>query len=181
MSFPCACSWSQRTGGCFDASGLGAILQGVGLLSRPAHNAHMTRWLKWLAVAVVALTLLLAGVALALQSWLRSDDFRTRVEREATAVLGAPLQLGGLSIDLWPLPAVAAEQVRLQTRPPITVERIEARPVWSGLLRGKLEISTLIVRHAVVPQGGILAIGAGMEKRKPAGAPPPPSQDGQIV
>ena len=71
--------------------------------------------------------------------------------------------------------------MRLQTKPPITVERIEARPVWSGLLRGQLEISTLIVRKAVVPQGGILAIGAGMEKRKPAGAAPPPSKDGQIV
>lgn len=135
----------------------------------------MTRWLKGAAVAVALLTLLLAGVALALQQWLRSDDFRQRVEREAAATLGVPLQLGRLSIDLWPLPAVAAEQVQLQTRPAITVERIEARPVWAGLLRGRLEIATLVVRRAVLPQAGLLAIGAAMEKRKPAAAPAAPA------
>ncbi len=164
-----------------DASGPGKNLQAAGIPRAPRTMSRMGRVLKGIALAAVAAVMLLAMVALALQSWLRSDDFRQRVEREATAALGVPLQLGRLSVDLWPLPAVAAEQVRVQTRQPITVERVEARPVWTGLLRGQLEIATLIVRRAVVPQGGIVAIGAGMEKRKPAGSPAPSSKPGALV
>src|SRR5688572_14444387 len=105
----------------------------------------MFKFLKWLAFALAAFALLLVGVAIALQYWLRTDDFRGRVEREATAALGVPLKLGRLSVDLWPLPAVAVDQVQVMTRPALTVERVEARPVWTSLLRGQLEIATLIV------------------------------------
>src|SRR4051812_31757396 len=90
----------------------------------------MVKLLKVSAIVVVAFVLLLVGVAIALQYWLRTDDFRSRVEREASAALGVPLKLGRLSVDLWPLPAVAADDVRIQTRPALTVGRIEARPEW---------------------------------------------------
>ncbi|HVE52328.1 MAG TPA: hypothetical protein VNB23_02965, partial [Ramlibacter sp.] len=136
----------------------------------------MAKLLKWFAVAVGAFVLLLVAVAFALQTWLRTDDFRTRVEREAGNVLGVPLKLGKLSVDVWPLPAVAADDVLLQTRPVLTVGRIEARPVWAGLLAGRLEISTLIVRKAVLPQPAIAAIGAAMQK-KSAGRKPAPKSD----
>ena len=137
----------------------------------------MAKALKWLAGGVAVLALLLAGVALALQYWLRTDDFRVRVERQAAAVLGVPLKLGRLSVDLWPLPAVAADQVRLQTQPPLTVERVEARPAWAALLAGRLEIATLVVRKAVLPQSGIGALGAAMQKqeKKTARTPPQPA------
>lgn len=138
----------------------------------------MFKLLKWLAFALAAFALLLIGVAVALQHWLRTDDFRGRVEREATAVLGVPLKLGRLSVDLWPLPAVAADHVQVLTRPAITVDRIEARPVWTSLLRGQLEIATLIVRKAVLPETGISALGAAMQKKaaaKPAPKPAAPS------
>ncbi|MDB5859425.1 MAG: hypothetical protein JWQ76_3114, partial [Ramlibacter sp.] len=125
----------------------------------------MGRILKWLALALAVFALLLVAVAMALQHWLRTDDFRSRVEKEATAALGVPVRLGRLSIDLWPLPAVAVDQVRLQTQPPLTVERVEARPVWTGLLAGRLEVSTLVVRKAVLPQTAIAALGAAMQKR----------------
>ena len=127
----------------------------------------MAKLLKWAAIAAVAFLLLLAGVAFALQSWLRTDDFRTRVERQAGAALGVPLKLGKLSVDLWPLPAVAAEQVQVQTRPALTVGRIEARPAWAGLLAGRLEIATLVVRQAVLPQAALGALGAAMQKKAP--------------
>ena len=130
----------------------------------------MVKVLKWLAFALAAFGLLLAGVAVALQYWLRTDDFRTRVERQAAAALGVPLKLGRLSVDLWPLPAVAADQVRVQTQPPLTLDRVEARPVWASLLAGRLEIATLIVRKAVLPQAGITALGAALQK-KDKGAP----------
>ena len=128
----------------------------------------MARLLKWLAITLAGVALLLVAVALSLQYWLRTDDFRARVEREATAALGVPLKLGRLSVDLWPLPAVAADDVQIQTRPLLSVGRVEARPVWQALLQGRLEVATLVVRKAVLPQNGIAALGVAMQKKAPA-------------
>lgn len=133
----------------------------------------MARYLKWAAIVLAFIALLLAAVAIALQQWLRTDDFRARVEQQASAALGVPLKLGRLSVDLWPLPAVAADDVQLQTRPVLTVGRLEARPVWSGLLAQRLEIATLVVRKAVLPQAGIAALAATLQKRNKGAARPP--------
>ena len=145
----------------------------------------MAKVLKWVALLLAGGALILVGVAFALQQWLRSDDFRGRVEREASAALGAPLQLGRLSIDLWPLPAVAADDVQLQTRPPLSVGRVEARPVWSGLLEKRLEIATLVVRKAVLPQAGIASLATVMQKKDRAApkrvARPPQEQGPSLV
>ncbi|MDB5900561.1 MAG: hypothetical protein JWP41_4163 [Ramlibacter sp.] len=139
----------------------------------------MAKVLKWLLFALAACALLLTAVAIALQQWLRTDDFRGRVEREASAALGVPLRLGRLSVDLWPLPAVAADDVQLLTRPMLSVGRVEARPVWAALLQRRLEISTLVVRKAVLPQAGIAALGTAMQKKDgKAGKPAPPPAPG---
>jgi hypothetical protein len=127
----------------------------------------MAKLLKWAVIVVAAFVFLLIGVALALQQWVHSEDFRGRVEREASQALGVPLKLGRLSVDLWPLPAVAADEVQLQTRPALRVGRVEARPVWSALAAGRLEIATLLVREAVLPQAGIAALGAALQKKEP--------------
>lgn len=132
----------------------------------------MGKVLKWSAAVLAVFVLFLAGVAIALQHWLRTDDFRGRVEHEASAALGVPLKLGRLSVDLWPLPAVAADDVQLQTRPALTVGRVEARPVWAALLSGRLQIATLVVCKATLPQAGIAALGAAMQKKAKA-APKP--------
>jgi uncharacterized protein involved in outer membrane biogenesis len=126
----------------------------------------MKRAFKWLAVVVVLFVVLLAGTALALHQWVNTDDFRQRVEREATAALGVPLKLGALSVDVWPLPAVAVDKLRLQSQPAITLERVEARPSWLPLLSGRLEVATLIVRDAVVPQQGVNAVAAAVQKKQ---------------
>lgn len=125
----------------------------------------MKRVLKWLAVGAVLFVLLLAGTALALHQWVNTDDFRQRVEREAGSALGVPVKLGALSVDVWPLPAVAVDKLRLQSQPPITLERVEARPRWAALLSGRLEVATLIVRDAVVPQQGVNAVAAAVQKK----------------
>jgi hypothetical protein len=132
----------------------------------------MTRALKWLAVALALLLLLILVAAFLLGRWLDSADFRARVERQASAVVGAPVKLGHLSVDVWPVPAVAADEVLVQTRPPLTLGRLEARPVWAALLRGRLEISTLVLRDAVLPQTALGALGAAMRKAEPAARAP---------
>ena len=136
----------------------------------------MTKLFKWMAFALAAVALVLVGVVVALQYWLRTDDFRSRVEREAAAALGVPVKLGRLSVDLWPVPAVAVDDVQVQTRPaPLTVARVEARPEWTALLAGRLEISTLIVRQAVLPQTGLTALANAMQKREKAAVRPQPA------
>lgn len=142
----------------------------------------MTRVLKWFAVALAVLVLLLMGAVFALHRWVNTDDFRQRAEGEATAALGLPVRIGRLSVDMWPLPAVAVSQLRVQSQPPVTLERVEARPVWQALLRGRLEVATLLVKDAVLPQQGLAAIGGAMQKKAPAPASaasaPGPSQAG---
>ena len=139
------------------------------MLARRAHNPAMARVLKWVVAALVLLALLVLGMAFALHRWVNTDDFRGRVEREASAAIGVPVKLGALSVDVWPLPAVAVEKLRLQSQPPVTLERVEARPVWQALLQGRLEVATLIVRDAVLPAQGISAIAAAFQKRTPPG------------
>ncbi|MES2414507.1 MAG: AsmA family protein [Pseudomonadota bacterium] len=138
----------------------------------------MTRLLKWLMWAVLALVLLLAAVAFALHRWVGSDDFRERLQREAGAALGVPVVLGSMQVDVWPLPAVALGGLTVQSQPPVTLERLEVRPQWQALLRGEMAVTTLVLRKAVLPQKGIDAILLAMQKKKQVavvGKPAPPA------
>jgi hypothetical protein len=130
----------------------------------------MNRALKWLLFVVAMFVVLMGGVAFALHVWVGSADFRTRVAHEISAAIGVPVELGGLDVDVWPLPGVAVDRVQIASRPPLTFERIEARPVWAALLHRKLEISTLYVRNAVVPQDAIAAVAAAFRKAHPEDA-----------
>ena len=51
----------------------------------------MKRIWKWLAVALLVPVLLLGAVAVALQQWVGSADFRSRVAQQASAALGVPV------------------------------------------------------------------------------------------
>jgi hypothetical protein len=132
----------------------------------------MPRLLKWFVAALLLVVLLLAGVALALKYWVGTDDFRERVGQQISAAVGVPVALGAISVDVWPLPAVALDKVQVKSQPPLLLERIEARPTWAALLRGRLEVATLLVRNAVVPEQAVVAIAAAFQKRpkEPAAA-----------
>jgi uncharacterized protein involved in outer membrane biogenesis len=135
----------------------------------------MKRILMWLGAILLGLLLLLGGVAAALQYWVGSADFRGRVSQQISSALGVPVELGGITVDVWPLPAVALDKVQVKSQPPLTLERVEARPVWAGLLQGRLEVATLVVRNAVVPEQAVNAIIASFQKARrnapaPAGA-----------
>ncbi|WP_296449191.1 AsmA family protein, partial [Rhodoferax sp. UBA5149] len=112
----------------------------------------MKRILKWMFVAGLALLLLLAAGAWALQGWLGTEDFKARAEREASALLGVAVKLERIDVDLWPLPALALGGVQIQTRPPLTLERLELRPTWRGLMQGRLELASVLVRRAMLAQ-----------------------------
>lgn len=112
----------------------------------------MKSGLRWLLVGVLGVLLLASAAALLLQRWARSDDFRARVEQQASAALGAPLKLRSLSVELWPLPALAADDIVMDLRPPVTIERLEVRPAWAPMLQGRFQARALVVRKAVLPQ-----------------------------
>ncbi len=151
----------------------------------------MTKVLKWLVIAALALMLLLAAVAFTLHRWIATDDFRQRVEREASVALGVPVALGGLAVDVWPLPALALSGIEVKTTAPLTVSRVEVRPLWRPMLSGRLEVATLLVRRAVIPQQGVDAVMLAMQKKKTdtavgrkdgkSAAPPPADPSGGLA
>jgi hypothetical protein len=128
----------------------------------------MAKLFKWLVFLALGLMVLLAGVAYTLHRWVSTDGFRQRVEREASAALGAPVALDRVAVDIWPLPAVALSGISVQSKPPLTLERVEVRPEWRPLLLGRLEVATLLVRRAVLPQQGIDALLLLLQKKKQA-------------
>jgi hypothetical protein len=129
----------------------------------------MRTWIKWLVGIVLGLVLLLALAVFGLSRWTSSDDFRQRAQQQAGQALGVPLQLGRIDIAVWPALSVAVHDVRIQTKPPLTLERVEARPVWASLLAGQPELDALVVRNAVLPQQGLVALATGLQKQE-AGA-----------
>ena len=140
----------------------------------------MSRWIRFGSILFGLAGLAVTGVVLALQYWVGTADFRGRIEREASAVLGLPVRLGAVSVDFWPVPSVALDGVSIDSRPPLTLERIEARPLWAPLLRGRLEVATLVVRQAVVPGLGVASItSAMMRKRAASAAPGAPAAPGE--
>lgn len=126
----------------------------------------MKRAVKWIGIALLVLLLLLAAGVLALQRWIGTDDFRQRMAQQAGTVLGVEVTLGRIEVALWPLPAVAVERMTVQTKPALTVARVEVRPAWADLLQGRVAPATLVVRRAVLPQPGIDALQAAMQKAK---------------
>src|SRR3954471_8479770 len=119
----------------------------------------MARVVKWLAAALLLVVLLLAGVALALKYWVGSSDFRDRAAQQISTALGVPVALGNITVDVWPLPAVALDKVQIKSQPALTLERVEVRPLWEPLLHGRLEVATLLIRNATVPEQAVAAIG----------------------
>jgi hypothetical protein len=146
------------------------------------HNSRMAKVFKWVVFLALGLMVLLAVVAFTLHRWVSTDGFRQRVEREATAALGVPVALDRVAVDVWPLPAVALSGISVQSKPAITVERVEVRPQWQPLLQGRLVVSTLLVRRAVLPQQGIDGVLLLLQKKKKpaaAAAPAPTPAAGQ--
>ncbi len=122
---------------------------------RLAHNAPMRKIARWLLLAFVLTCVLLSVMLFVLHRWIATDDFRHRLQAQATDVLGREVRLGVLTVDVWPLPAVALNRVEIATQPAIRIERIEVRPVLAALMSGRLELSTLLVRQADLSQAAL--------------------------
>ena len=136
-----------------------------------AHNGSVKKFIKWLWWASLAGLLLLASVAYALHRWVGTEDFRQRLQQQASGALGLPVRMGAVTVTFWPLPAVALQDVTVDAETPVTLERIEIRPEWRPLLQGQLEVATLVVRKAVLPQRGIDGILLALQKKQALAGP----------
>jgi hypothetical protein len=127
---------------------------------------------KWAAGGLAGVGVLAVTALVAVGQWASSEDFRGRAQAAARQALGVPVQLGGVEVSYWPLGA-RVRGVQVQTRPAITLEQVEATPVWLSLLAGKPALDALVVRNAVLPQQGIVALAAAAQKSDAkAGAQP---------
>lgn len=139
----------------------------------------MRRTVIWTGAGLGLVVVLLLLAAFALGQWTGSDGFRQRVESEATAALGVPVTLSRVTVNVFPLPAVALEGLTIHAKPALTLARVEARPAWSALLVGRLAVATLIVREAVLPQTTIVLLAARIQD--PAGKPDAPGPGDQTT
>ena len=113
----------------------------------------------------------ISAVLFLLHRWISTDDFRNLAQAQLSEALGRDVRLGALTVDIWPLPAVALNRVEIETRPQqIRIERIEVRPVAAALLSGRLELSTLLVRQADLSQAAVDDLLAARLTRKSATA-----------
>lgn len=128
----------------------------------------MTRITPWLVrglLAALGLAVVLVAGVFAAQAYVGSDDFRSRAEKEAAAALGVDVRLGRVSVDLWPVPAVAVTDAQVLTKPVLTLGRVEVRPALLPLLQGRVELSTVLLYRAVLAQPGLDALLAAQQAR----------------
>ncbi len=110
----------------------------------PAKNQHRVRFTQ---AAVVVLLLLLAAIFLAPQ--LNVSRFRHRVEQSVSSGLGRPVQVGAVSLRLFPSPAFVLSDVTVAEDPAFGVEPAMTAPTvtavlqMSSLLRGHFAVATL--------------------------------------
>lgn len=131
----------------------------------------MKRLIKWMVLTALLVLPLLAAGSWSLQQWLGTEDFRIRAETAVGTALGAKVTIERLEVAVWPLPGLVLEGIQIQTRPALTLQRVELRPAWRSLLLGQLELATVLVRGAVLPQAGIDALLVLLERRR-LSAPP---------
>ena len=60
----------------------------------------------------------------------------------------------------------AVTEIQVQTLPALTLGRVEVRPRWMALVQGRFELSTVVLRRAVLAQQGIDSLLVSLQKKK---------------
>lgn len=126
----------------------------------------MKKYLRLILIASAVLLGLLLAVGLGLRLWLGSSDFPQRIEREASAALGVPVQIKQVHVSFWPLPALALQGVRIGTQPPLTLGALQVRPQWTPLLTGRVVLASVLLQEAKLPQAGIDQLVAALQRKE---------------
>lgn len=132
----------------------------------------MRRVARWLLLTFVLTCVVFSAALFLLHRWIGTDDFRSRAQAQAGEALGREVRFGQLTVDVWPLPALALNRVEVATQPAMRIERIELRPVLPALFSGRLELSTLLVRQADLSQLALDDLLAARQQARRPGAEP---------
>ncbi len=134
----------------------------------------MTRAIKLLLSFVLAFAVLLGVGLAALAWWISGDALRVRLQESASKQLGVPVLLEKISLDVWPLPALALQGLVIQTQPRLVAQRIELRPAWHSLLReGRLAVLSLHLQDVKLPQRGLDQLQRLLSKKERSAHIPP--------
>ncbi len=129
-------------------------------------NTGMGLVLKRLIWAAIGLAVLLVAVFLAAQAYVGTADFKARAENEASDALGVAVKLGRIGVDLWPTPGLAVKEVQVQTSPVLTLGELAVQVEVQGLLKGRLDLSTVRLSRAALAQPGLDALLDALQKKK---------------
>ena len=115
----------------------------------------LTRRARSAAIAVVALAIGSALLAVLLRYALDGGSLRSTAEARLSAMLGQPVTIGAMDVDLFPRAAVVGTAITIgrnaeTTAPALDIARIEIRPRLRTLLRGPVVIRELRLDGLVV-------------------------------
>lgn len=143
-------------------------------------NKRLRKWIGWSAAVVGTLALAAAAVPYAVDA----ESYKPAIVEAVKAATGRELVVKGpIEFSMYPLPGVAARQVRFANALGTTgaqmldVQNVIIRPALGALLQGRLEVGTLFLyRPAIVLEADSDGIpnwqfGPGAGAAQPAGAP----------
>jgi uncharacterized protein involved in outer membrane biogenesis len=111
----------------------------------PENRRMKNVWTWTLRLALVGLVLVVV-LTLGVQQWLASAGMRARVTQDASDMLGVPLNMAQIELQIWPQPALQLSELTLQTQPAMTLQRLALRPAWGPLLRGNLRLEAVAIQ-----------------------------------
>ena len=121
--------------------------------------------LLWTAIGVVAVV---AVLAITFRKLVPDDAALVeRIRAQAEARLGVEVSVGAAHLQLWPQPELVIEDAQTVQPQPIRIRRLIAHPALLPLLHGRLDIDSMEIDGAVMPQ---LSLGALRLRPPPAGA-----------
>lgn len=139
-----------------------AIVKPCGGERKQGEKAGMRTGQKWLVGVAV-----LGGLFLTLLYLLpRDEELAAQAAEKLQSRLGVPLQLGSVHWRLLPEPVVVIENAVTGQTPAISVKKITIYPNLGALIDGRLEIRSVELDGAVVPQLALRAL--DRERSSPA-------------
>gem|GEM_PF-773035 len=116
----------------------------------------MKRTVKWLAVAVAAVVLLVVAAIVAVPFLVDTPRVQALIASNASTALGRPVKFRSMSISVLPLPAVAlhgleiAEDPQFGSEPFLRLETGKVRLKLGPLLTGRVELGDITLSKPVI-------------------------------
>ncbi len=139
----------------------------------------MKKTIRWLIVAVLALTVLFVGALVVIPMVYDVERFRPQIEKKVSQATGRPVQIGKIGLSLFPWARISLENLQLgnpegfQRQEFVSVEAFDLRVKLLPLLSQDVEVKRFVI---VKPRIVLIKNAQGIENWKfsaiPSGVPP---------